>query len=137
MAYLADTSAVVRLLLHPSLDDQWGAALREGLLGLCDISELELLCSARSLEDREAKQERLSGLFGRCPTPDGVERRAHAVQRMLTEQGEHQSAGPVDLLVAATAELSGLTLLHYDRDFETIARHTGQPTSWLAKPGEL
>ncbi|MFJ9242696.1 hypothetical protein [Streptomyces sp. NPDC101776] len=34
---------------------------------------------------------------------------------------------PVDLLVAAAAEEAGLTLPHYDRGFETIARTTGRP----------
>jgi predicted nucleic acid-binding protein len=40
-------------------------------------------------------------------------------------------------LGAATAELRGLTVLHYDKDFETIASVTGQPTQWLAPPGSL
>ncbi len=69
------------------------------------------------------------------PAPDGVYQRAGAVQRALTERGEHRGAGPVDLLVAATAELSGLTVLHYDADFETVARATGQATAWVAPPG--
>ena len=43
---------------------------------------------------------------------------------------QHRSAGPVDLVVAATAELHGLTLLHHDRDFAVIARVTGQPMRW-------
>ncbi|MGX1272453.1 putative nucleic acid-binding protein [Streptomyces phaeoluteigriseus] len=42
-----------------------------------------------------------------------------------------RSAGPVDLLIAAVAEEAGLTLLHYDRDFETIARTTGQPVRMI------
>lgn len=54
--------------------------------------------------------------------------RAWEVQRLLTEGGEHRSAGPVDLLVAACAEMQGLTLLHDDDDFETVARVTGQKT---------
>ncbi len=45
----------------------------------------------------------------------------------LTAKGEHRSAGPVDLLVAAAAKEAGLTLLHCDHDFDTIARTTGQP----------
>jgi predicted nucleic acid-binding protein len=53
------------------------------------------------------------------------------VQRLLTERGEHRSAGPVDLLLAAIAELSGLTLPHRDRDVETVAHITGQPTVTL------
>lgn len=40
-------------------------------------------------------------------------------------------------LVAATAELSGLSLLHYDHDFEAIARMTQQPTSWPATRGSI
>lgn len=51
--------------------------------------------------------------------------------------GRHRSAGAVDLLVAAIAELQGLTMLHYDHDVETIASVTGQPTQWLAPPGRL
>lgn len=59
--------------------------------------------------------------------PDGVYGRSRVIQERLTAKGEHRSAGPVDLLVAAAAEEAGLTLLHYDRDVETIARTTGQP----------
>lgn len=69
--------------------------------------------------------------------PDGIYRRARAVQRRLTESGEHRSAGAVDLLVAATAELSGLTVLHHDADFETVAKVTGQPTRWVWRAGAL
>ncbi|MEU6707859.1 hypothetical protein ABZ940_29585 [Streptomyces wuyuanensis] len=63
----------------------------------------------------------------RGPVPDGVYRRARVVQELLTAKGEHRSAGPVDLLIAPAAEEAALTLLHFDRDFETIARATGQP----------
>lgn len=51
---------------------------------------------------------------------------ATRVQEILTQRGQHRSAGAVDLVVAATAELQGLTLLHRDRDFECIAAVTGQ-----------
>jgi predicted nucleic acid-binding protein len=87
---------------------------------------MELLYSARSDKDRKLVQERLAQ-FTWCPMPEGIYRRARVVQEHLTAKGEHRSAGPVDLLLAATAEESGLTLLHFDRDFETIARTTGQP----------
>ena len=133
--YLVDTSAAARLLISDEHDARWGQALVSGLVALCDLTELEMLYSARSRADREAKKERLRQVFVRTPMPDGVFARARQTQELLTDQGEHRSAGPVDLLVAAVAELSGMTLLHYDRDFETIATHTGQPTSWLAEPG--
>jgi predicted nucleic acid-binding protein len=35
------------------------------------------------------------------------------------------------LLIAATAELAGLTVLHHDEDFEIIADITGQPLERL------
>jgi predicted nucleic acid-binding protein len=46
---------------------------------------------------------------------------------MLTETGMHRSAGAVDLLIAATAERERLTVLCDDRDYQAIARVTGQP----------
>lgn len=101
-----------------------------GLVALCDLTELELLYSARSVKDRKTVQERLSQ-FTWCPMPEGVYRRARVVQEQLTAKGEHRSAGTVDLLLAAVAEQSGLALLHFDHDFETIARTTGQPVRMI------
>ena len=36
-----------------------------------------------------------------------------------------------DLIIAATAELTGLTVLHFDKDFDIIAGITGQPLERL------
>jgi predicted nucleic acid-binding protein len=68
---------------------------------------------------------------------DRVYERAASVQETLTDRGTHRSAGPVDLIVAATAEVHGLTLLHYDADFLQIAGVTGQPVHWVAEPGSI
>ena len=61
-----------------------------------------------------------------------IEDRAVAVQMMLAERGLHRAASIPDLLVAATAELAGLTVLHVDKDFELIAEVTGQPVERLS-----
>ena len=37
-----------------------------------------------------------------------------------------------DLLIAATAESTGLTVLHADKDFDVIAELTGQDVERLA-----
>lgn len=134
MRYLADTSALARLI--PDVTDAYGwlEARNAGLVAVCDITELELLYSARSAADRATVLRLLGAAYAWVPTPDGIYRRAREVQNLLTTAGEHRSAGPVDLLVAATAELVGLTLLHCDHDFETIAKHTGQPTRMLTIP---
>jgi predicted nucleic acid-binding protein len=48
------------------------------------------------------------------------------VQGLLADRGEHRAPAVPDLLIAATAELAGLTVLHVDRDFELIANVTRQ-----------
>ena len=42
-----------------------------------------------------------------------------------------------DLVIAATAEAHGATVLHYDADYDRIAKVTGQPTEWIAERGSL
>ncbi len=128
--YLIDTSALARVLLGQSTAE-WDDRIGAGLVALCDITELEVLYFARSAADRERVKRTLNAHYTRCPMPDGIYRRARVVQELLTTKGEHRSAGPVDLLIAAAAEEAGLTLLHYDRDFETIARTTGQPVRMI------
>ena len=68
--------------------------------------------------------------FGWVPVHDRAYARAWEVQGELANAGKHRSAGPADLVFAATAELSGLTVLHHDRDFATIAAVTGQALRW-------
>ncbi len=131
MKHLADTSAVARFLRHGA--DAWGSgeALDSGLVGMCEVTETEVLRSARSAAHHQQMHQNLSGFYAWAPIPDATFRRALQVQQILAGHGEHRSAGPVDLLIAAVAELPGLNLLHCDRDFEAIARHTWQPTMML------
>lgn len=64
-------------------------------------------------------------------------RRALEVQAMLAERSQHRGASIPDLLIAACAEQTGLTVLHYDRDFERIAKLTGQPVQWVVPRGSV
>lgn len=128
--YLIDTSALARVLLRQTTTE-WDDRIGAGLVAICDITELEVLYSARSAADRARLKAALDAHYVWCPMPDGIYRRSRIVQEQLTTKGEHRSAGPVDLLVAAAAEEAGLTLLHFDRDFETIARTTGQPVRMI------
>jgi predicted nucleic acid-binding protein len=128
--FLIDTSALARLLRPGAESFGWDQAAAAGLLAVCPIIELEFFYSARSVADREQGIQDLRSLFGWVPVHDRAFTRAWEVQGDLTSQGQHPSAGPVDLVVAATAELHGLTLLHHDRDFAVVARVTGQPLRW-------
>jgi predicted nucleic acid-binding protein len=135
--YLVDTSALVRIYRDQEVRTRWGQQIAAGLVAICPIVELEFLYTARSKADREELAELIEATFMWTPMPDGVFTRATDVQALLTDRGTHRCASAVDLLVAATAELTRLTLLHYDRDYDQIALATGQPSTWLAAPGSV
>jgi predicted nucleic acid-binding protein len=124
--YLIDTSGLFRIL-QAELRKAWSDQLAAGVIATCPIVELEFLYSARSLADRLEKQRLMHELFGWVPVHEGAWERAEQVQQLLTEAGAHRSAGPVDLLIAATAERERLTVLCDDHDYQTVTRVTGQP----------
>ena len=128
--YLIDTSGLFRIL-QAKLRQAWSDQLTAGVIAICPVVALEFLYSARSLADRLEKQRLLRELFGWVPMSDRAYDRADEVQQRLTETGRHRSAGPVDLLIAATAERERLTVLCDDRDFQTVAAVTGQPVKLL------
>lgn len=133
--YLIDTSALARLIRGGETFG-WDQAVEAGLIATCPITELEFFYSARSAAHRLQGVDLLRSLFLWVPIDDRAYERAFEVQETLTKKGQHRSAGPVDLVVAATAELQGLTLLHHDRDFTTIAAVTGQEIRWYGSAPE-
>ena len=97
---------------------------------------LELLYSARGPADYARLADDLAGLPD-LTVDDAVTRRAEEVQAILAGRSQHRGPTPVDLCVAAVAEIAAATLIHYDRHFDAIARVTGQPTEWIAPRGSL
>jgi predicted nucleic acid-binding protein len=128
--FLIDTSALARFMRPGAESFGWDQAVAAGLIASCPITELEFFYSARSAKDRDKLIEDMRAAFGWVPVHDRAYARAWQVQGELTAMGRHRGAGPVDLVLAATAELFGLTLLHHDQDFATIATVTGQPLRW-------
>lgn len=63
--------------------------------------------------------------------------RALEVHREPARRSLHRHFRPPDLIIAATAELSGAAVLHYDADYERIRAVTDQPTEWAAPRAEL
>lgn len=68
-----------------------------------------------------------------------AERRAIELQRQLRASSQQLGVPPMDYLIAAIAEDHGAAILHYDADFERIAKHTdlAVPTEPLAPLGSL
>ncbi|MDX6316108.1 PIN domain nuclease [Actinacidiphila soli] len=134
--FLIDKSAAARLFRAQPFEE-WGGILEQGRIGVCAPTEFEILYSARSHAEYTETKETLRDLYGWYPVPDDGWRRLLELHEKLAAGGQHRAAGMADLLVAVTAMHHRLTLLHYDHDFETIARHSDLETRWLAEPGSL
>jgi predicted nucleic acid-binding protein len=130
-SWLIDKSALARLA-HSVDAEQWAERIQRGLVRITTVTRLEVGFSARSGQDiREAgSQAPLAAMPVEYLTP-AIEQRAEAVQALLGDRGHHRAPSVPDLLIAATGELTGLTVLHVDKDFDLIAGITGQPVERL------
>jgi hypothetical protein len=130
---LIDKSAYARLQLGQTAQrDQWSARIGRGLVRLSTITRLELGYSARSGEGgrRQFALPPLALMPIEYLT-SAIEDRAFEVQLLLADRGQHRAPSIPDLLIAATAEKAGLTVLAVDKDFDLIAAITGQPIETL------
>lgn len=134
LRYLLDTSVLTRLSaaeVRAAIEP----ATQSGELARAGISDLEVGFSARNDAEWDRLQDALAA-FELVETSADHVRRAKRVQRMLA--GKHQRGRKIpDLLIAAAAEDSGLTVLHYDSDFDLIASVTGQPCEWVVPAGSV
>ena len=98
---------------------------------------LEAGYSARSSSDHAALMVRLLAL-PRLHIDDEVEARATNAQRQLARAGHHRLAPP-DRIIAATADVHGVGILHYDGDFDILREKTDLrfDSVWLAPRGSL
>ncbi|HWH35293.1 MAG TPA: PIN domain nuclease [Acidimicrobiales bacterium] len=133
--WLIDKSALWRAS-RPELEAVVLPQLESGLVAVTIVTELEVGYSAQSLLDYQVTRRMLDQLL-QIPVSLRAEQRAREVQRLLVERGQHRSAGVADLLLAATAEIEGLTLWHYDADFDLIAEVTGQAAEWVVPRGTV
>lgn len=133
--YLVDKSALARAQ-HPAVIDAIGPLIRAGLIGICGVVEAEMLVSARNVAEHDETRRRLRG-FEWLPAPDEAWSWVADLQRSLTERGLHRAVPIPDLLIAATAHLHRVTILHYDADFDLIAEITGQPVQWVVPQGSI
>ena len=130
-SWLIDKSALVRLGASPDAA-AWADRIGRGLVRITTVTRLEVGYSARSGADLRAglRQPPVSAMPVEYLTP-AIENRAVEVLTLLADLGQHRAPSVPDLIIAATAELAGLTVLHCDKDFDLIASVTGQPTEWL------
>jgi predicted nucleic acid-binding protein len=75
--------------------------------------------------------------FQAVPMPATLWSHARQLQVSLADNGDHRRVPPVDLLIAGAAELASVPLVHYDRDYERIARVSALQHHWLLPEGTL
>lgn len=125
-SWLIDTSALARLA-RSTAAGAWPERIERGLVRISTVTRLEIGYSARSGPALRAATHRppLASMPVEYQTP-AIEDRAIEVQLLLPDLGHHRGPSVGDLIVAATAELAGLTALHLDR---TSTRSPRSPRS--------
>ena len=132
--YLADKSALARFPI-PAVAQRLRPLLEEGSMATCAMVDLEVLYSARNLADYEDVLEERRSLDAAPITP-AVMTKAIELQHALAHRSQHRVPIP-DLVISAAAHAAGLTVLHYDSDFERIADAGGAAHEWVVPQGSI
>jgi predicted nucleic acid-binding protein len=134
LTHLLDTSVLTRLR-ESSIRETIEPRVEHGQLARAGISDLEIGFSARNAAEWDQLVDAMEA-FELVETTAEHVRRAKQVQRLLASKHQRGRKLP-DLLVAAAAEINGVTVLHYDADFDLIAAVTGQPCEWVVPAGSV
>lgn len=133
--FIADKSVYARLH-QPAVFDRFWPLTERGLVATCTLVDLEILYSARSKAEYDEVLAERAG-FERLDIGQQDWDRAVVVQQQLAAQSKIRAVAIPDLLIAAVAERHRVGLLHYDRDFEHVAKITGQPVEWIVPAGTV
>lgn len=134
LTHLVDTSVISRLG-EPAVRAVVDPLTEAGQVGRAGITDLEVGYGSRNAREWDRDMADLS-VFELVETTAEHLQRARQVQRLLAARSQRGRKVP-DLLVAAAAERDRLTLLHYDSDFDLIAKVTGQRCQWVAPAGTI
>ena len=120
MKYLADTSALVRIIREEA-DPRWGELVKRGMISVCEpaMTEILLLADAKKYSELESF---IAAWYLPVTIPDDIWDLVAAIRRELAPHSAHQGLSVADLVIAATAIRLKLTVLHEDHDFETVTR---------------
>ena len=133
--YVIDKSALARMQLEP-VRERLAPIIEAGEAATCDIIDLEVLYSARNRDEYEKIRQRRAFAYESIPITTEIMKRAISIQSLLARSGRHRVPIP-DLIIAAVAESAGLTILHYDHDYDIIAEITGQRAEWVVQRGSV
>ncbi len=126
----------VRDRRFPSLADWFDAAVAAGNVMICDQIVLELVRAAPN-PDAARRVENSLMAFELIEMSHEVFNVARRVQMGLAADGTHRQIPTPDLLIAATAEIAAVPLIHHDADYPVIASVTGLDERWFVPRGSL
>ena len=135
MPYLIDKSALAPIQ-NPTVERRLAPVIESGEAATCSIVDLEILFSTRNRQDHTRVRARRALAYRKVELTEAIFNRAVDVQGLLAGRGRHRLPIP-DLIIAAAAETAGMTVLHYDADFDTIAAVTRQGVEWVVPRGSL
>ena len=135
MPYLIDKSALARIQ-NPTVERRLAPIIESGEAATCSIIDLEILYSTRNRQEHARVRARRALAYRKVELTEAIFNRAVDVQGLLAGRGRHRLPIP-DLIIAAAAETAGMSVLHYDADFDTIAAVTRQNVEWVVPRGSL
>jgi predicted nucleic acid-binding protein len=125
--------------LAGSARETFDAALDAGELWTCPPALLEMRYSARDGKAFALTAKRLDALRHAPLTTEAAKRALTAQAELAATPSISHRVKPVDLLIAAVAATAKIGVLHYDRDYDTIAEHTSLSFAsvWVAPRGGI
>lgn len=134
--FLIDTSAAAWMRLA-AVAERLEPLINGGLVATCATLDVEALYSARSPGEYERVRADRREAYEYLPTDDVHWQRAFDGQRSLALTGRHRAVGIIDLLTAVLAAEHGMTVLHYDSDFEIAAEVLDFEHRWVLPRGTV
>ena len=123
MRYLADSSALWRLLRDSEVRSGWADVISDHAIASCQPQRTEFRRSARNLDEYEQMTSMFVDLYPDAAVPKTAWQWVESAQYRLLRAGAHRALSCVDLLVCACAAIHGLVVLHDDKDLVVAAQH--------------
>jgi predicted nucleic acid-binding protein len=117
--------------------EQVATRIERGKLAMTEPLLLEMRYSARNAQDFALLAEELEALPLLALDGTAIQRALDAQAQLAADRRVSHRVKPIDLLVAGVADRHEAAVLHYDGDYDLIAKHTDLSfeSVWVVKRG--
>lgn len=119
--------------------ERYEHAVRGGEVMICEPFRLEALYSARDLDQYEGLKRQLDALPSISSGPKSLDLALRGQLALARERSVSHRVKPLDLVISAIAHEHGVGVLHYDHDYDVIAKFAGLRVRsvWIAARGSV